>query len=154
LRAILGAQFTQVEGENFLKRSFDPALGPDVNARRLRLILQQMKTSAKQSADVADYLEKNRTIRGFKGKIPSLADFEAAIQGAQPSAAAPPTTGAAAATPVPAGNVATPVTTSPAARPPIQVPPLPPTRDYGAGTRVAPASPGGKDIGGGFRVLD
>ena len=154
LRAILGAQFTQVEGENFLKRSFDPALGPDVNARRLRLILQQMKTSAKQSADVADYLEKNRTIRGFKGKIPSLADFEAAIQGAQPSAAAPPTTGAAVATPVPAGNVATPVTTSPAARPPIQVPPLPPTRDYGAGTRVAPAAPGGKDIGGGFRVLD
>jgi len=73
---------------------------------------------------------------------------------APPSVVEPPTTGAAAATPVPAGNVATPVTTSPAARPPIQVPPLPPTRDYGAGTRVAPASPGGKDIGGGFRVLD
>jgi hypothetical protein len=79
LRAILGAQFTQVEGENFLKRAFDPNLGPDVNARRLSLILEQMKESAKQAQSLSDYVEKNRTARGFNGVIPSLAQFEGAL---------------------------------------------------------------------------
>ena len=79
LRAILGAQFTQVEGENFLKRAFDPNLGPDVNARRLSLILEQMKESAKQAQALSDYVEKNRTARGFNGVIPSLAQFEGAL---------------------------------------------------------------------------
>ena len=79
LRAILGAQFTQVEGENFLKRAFDPNLGPDVNARRLSLILEQMKESAKPAQALSDYVEKNRTARGFNGVIPSLAQFEGAL---------------------------------------------------------------------------
>lgn len=104
LRAILGAQFTQVEGENFLKRAFDPALGPDVNARRASLIVEQMKESAKQAQALADYVEKNGTSRGFKGTLPSIAQFEAVLSrvpaqrtGAPGSATPPP--GPAAATP-------------------------------------------------------
>jgi hypothetical protein len=85
LRAILGAQFTQVEGENFLRRAFDPALGAQENARRLRLILEQMKASARQTQAVSSYIEKNRTLQGFKGAVPSLADFEAAITGRRPA---------------------------------------------------------------------
>lgn len=79
MRAIMGAQFTQAESDNFMKRAFDPALGADENARRLRLILQQMKTSSRQAREVSDYVEKNRTLQGFRGTVPSLADFEAAI---------------------------------------------------------------------------
>ena len=79
MRAIMGAQFTQAESDAFMKRAFDPALGVDENARRLRLILQQMKTSARQAREVSDYVEKNRTLQGFRGTVPSLADFESAI---------------------------------------------------------------------------
>ena len=103
LRAILGAQFTQVEGENFLKRAFDPALGPDRNARRLRLILEQMKESAKQAQSISDYVEANRSLRGFKGSYPSLAQFEAVLakdsppeREGQPAAQTAPTAPAAA----------------------------------------------------------
>ena len=103
LRAILGAQFTQVEGENFLKRAFDPALGPDRNARRLRLILEQMKESAKQAQSISDYVEANRSLRGFKGSYPSLSQFEAVLakdsppeREGQPAAQTAPTAPAAA----------------------------------------------------------
>jgi hypothetical protein len=113
LRAILGAQFTQVEGENFLKRAFDPALGPDRNARRLSLILEQMKESAKQAQAVADYVEQNKSLRGFKGAYPSLAQFEAVLAKDTPPAAAAQQQTGAVATPVPSGNVAAPVTTTP-----------------------------------------
>ena len=113
LRAILGAQFTQVEGENFLKRAFDPALGPDRNARRLSLILEQMKESAKQAQAVADYVEQNKSLRGFKGAYPSLAQFEAVLSKDTPPAAAAQQQTGAVATPVPSGNVAAPVTTTP-----------------------------------------
>jgi hypothetical protein len=117
LRAILGAQFTQVEGENFLKRAFDPALGPDVNARRASLILEQMKESAKQAQALADYVEKNGTSRGFKGVLPSISQFEAILSrvpaqrtgaaGAAGAATAPPGTAAAAAAAQPGPAAAT-----------------------------------------------
>lgn len=113
LRPILGAQFTQNEGENFLKRAFDTNLGADTNARRLRLILEQMKASAKQAQAVADYFEKNGSMRGFKGVYPSLAQFEAVLAKNTPQAAAAQQQTGAVATPVPSGSVAAPVTTTP-----------------------------------------
>ena len=95
LRPILGAQFTQQEGENFLKRAFDPNLGPDINARRLSLVLEQMKVAAKQAQALSDYVEANGTAIGFKGVIPSRAQFEAVLdradapqRGQQPATAA------------------------------------------------------------------
>jgi len=102
LRPILGAQFTKDEGERFLARAFDPALGADRNARRLRLILEQMKASAKQAQSVSDYVEKNKSLIGFKGVYPSLAQFEAVLakdsppeREGQPAAQTAPTAPAA-----------------------------------------------------------
>jgi len=122
LRAILGSQFTQVEGENFLKRAFDPALGPDRNARRLRLILEQMKESAKQAQAVATFVEKNGSLRGFKGVYPSLAQFEAVLAKDTPPAAAAQQQTGAVATPVTGGAVQPPAIT----RPVETFPPAPP----------------------------
>jgi hypothetical protein len=103
LRPILGAQFTKDEGERFLARAFDPTLGADRNARRLRLILEQMKESAKQAQSISDYVEANRSLRGFKGVYPSLAQFEAVLakdsppeREGQPAAQTAPTAPAAA----------------------------------------------------------
>lgn len=150
LRAILGAQFTQVEGENFLKRAFDPALGPDRNARRLALILEQMKESAKQAQAVADYVEQNKSLRGFKGAYPSLAQFEAVLAKDTPPAAAAQQQTGATVTAVPGGAVP-PAITAPVAplAPRGPEPPMRPLPPAGA----APPARGGRDIGGGFRIL-
>ena len=75
LRAVLGAQFTQVEGENLINRAFDPRLKPQENAKRLRKLFLQMQTAAQQKQAMAEYYEANETLRGFKGKQPKMQDF-------------------------------------------------------------------------------
>lgn len=86
LRAVLGAQFTQVEGERLIARAFDARLSPQENAKRLRKLFMQMETAAKQKQAMAEYYEENETLRGFKGARPSIADFEKVLS----APAAPP----------------------------------------------------------------
>ena len=43
LKVILGGQFSEKEGENILKRAFDPAASPQENAKRLQVILNKIK---------------------------------------------------------------------------------------------------------------
>lgn len=132
IKPILGAQVTAMEVGEFLKRAFDPALGTQVNARRLRLILEQMKTSAKQAEALASYVEEKGSAVGFRGVVPSLSQFEAAIArggGAPTTGAArqettttPPTpadqaaplpAGGARAAPVGGGGASAPIITTP-----------------------------------------
>lgn len=132
IKPILGAQVTALEVGEFLKRAFDPALGTQVNARRLRLILEQMKTSAKQAEALASYVEEKGSAVGFRGVVPSLSQFEAAIArgGGAPAAGAarlettttlptpadqtaPLPAGGARAAPVGGGGSGTPITTTP-----------------------------------------
>jgi YHS domain-containing protein len=75
LRAVLGAQFTQVEGERLISRAFDARLKPQENAKRLRKLFLQMQTAAQQKQAMAEYYEANETLRGFKGKQPKMQDF-------------------------------------------------------------------------------
>ena len=75
LRAVLGAQFTQVEGERLISRAFDARLKPQENAKRLRKLFMQIQTAAQQKQAMAEYYEKNETLRGFKGKAPNMNDF-------------------------------------------------------------------------------
>lgn len=131
IKPILGAQVTAMEVGEFLKRAFDPALGTQVNARRLRLILEQMKTSAKQAEALASYVEEKGSAVGFRGVVPSLSQFEAAIArgGGAPAAGAarqettttlptpadqtaPLPAGGARATPAPGGGVRAPTVTN------------------------------------------
>lgn len=76
LRLILGAQFTKEEGERLIKRSFNPRLDEKENATRIRALLQQMNLAAQQKADASRYFEENGTLQGWRGKLPSLSDFE------------------------------------------------------------------------------
>lgn len=98
LRAVLGAQFTQKEGEAFLARAFNPKLGEKENIRRLRKFSVQLDTARKQTQAMVDYVNKNKTLAGFEGKMPDLGDFYSAlgVEAETPAAApaAPPTEGA------------------------------------------------------------
>lgn len=75
LRAILGAQFTAQEGERIIARAYNPAMSEAENAQRVRRLLRQLQEGFRNKAAMARYYEGNGTLRGFKGKVPSLSDF-------------------------------------------------------------------------------
>jgi hypothetical protein len=81
LRALLGPQFTAKEGEQLISRAFNPKLPPEENAKRLRRLFLQMSSAAEQRNAAASYFEENGTLRGFKGKLPSVQDFYNAMEG-------------------------------------------------------------------------
>lgn len=92
LRTILGAQFTQKEGENFIARVYDPKLSPEKNASRLRAMFMQLETAANQKQAMVDYADKHGTLRGYTGTQPSINDFYEAIQERPPKRTGQPAT--------------------------------------------------------------
>ena len=81
LRAVLGAQFTEKEGERLIARAYNPKLPPEENAKRVRRLFLQMSTAAEQKQAMVDYFDQNGTLRGFSGKMPSVQDFYRAMEG-------------------------------------------------------------------------
>jgi len=69
LRPILGAQFTEKEGERLISRVYNPRLRPEVNAARVGRLLQQVQTAAANKTAAAKYYEANGTLKGFTGKF-------------------------------------------------------------------------------------
>ena len=67
LRQTLGAQFTEKEGTDLMNRAFDPALKPEENIRRAKLILAQVGGIAQQKQAMVDYFDKNGTLVGYQG---------------------------------------------------------------------------------------
>jgi hypothetical protein len=72
LRKVLGAQYTQLEGEALLRRTFNPRLDEKTNATRARRVMHQLKTMAAVKDDAANYFEANGTLRGWTGATPTI----------------------------------------------------------------------------------
>lgn len=81
LRLILGAQFTEKEGDRLIRRAFNPNLSEKENAQRVRRLLKQIEIAAQAKQSAADYFEANGTLTGWKGKRYTASDFESAIDG-------------------------------------------------------------------------
>jgi len=78
LRLILGAQFTQREGERLIARAYNENLSEEVNKKRLDRLIQAMRKAAQSKQDAAEYFEENGTLSGFKGqKFNSVKDVQA-----------------------------------------------------------------------------
>lgn len=76
LREILGAQFTEKEGERLIQRAFNENLPTPVNIQRLKRLTQQIRSAAKAKQEAAAYFNQHGTLQGFKGKTYSKADFD------------------------------------------------------------------------------
>lgn len=76
LREVLGAQFTQKEGDRLIARAFNPRLSTEVNKQRVDALITQMKNAAKTKNDAIQYFEKNGTLQGWGGNLPTMRDFE------------------------------------------------------------------------------
>jgi hypothetical protein len=75
LRATLGAQFTEKEGERLISRAYNPNLGEKENSIRVGRLLTQLQNAYQQKAEAAKYFEANGTLEGWQGKLPSMSDF-------------------------------------------------------------------------------
>lgn len=77
LRTILGAQFTEKEGERLIKRAYNPNLDEKENAKRLERLIKQMETAVEQKDKMSEYFEKTGgTLSGYEGPRVNLGEFE------------------------------------------------------------------------------
>jgi hypothetical protein len=76
LRQILGAQFTQKEGERLMAQTYDKRAPEAENIRRAERLLRQLEGAAVAKEEAMRYFETNRTMVGFQGKFPNISDFD------------------------------------------------------------------------------
>ncbi len=82
LKAVLGAQFTEKEGERLISRAFNPKLSPERNARRLRLLIEAMEQAAMANNASLEWImnpDNKSTFQGFTGAVPNMNDMWTAI---------------------------------------------------------------------------
>ncbi len=75
LRLVLGAQFTEKEGERLIARSYNPNLSEAENTQRLSRLITQIQGAAQAKMAAIKYYEENGTLQGFQGKVPNMGDF-------------------------------------------------------------------------------
>lgn len=76
LRAVLGAQFTQKEGDRLIARAFNPLLDEEMNLKRLDRLIRQIELAYETKSDAAEYFRENGTLSGWGGKLPTINDFQ------------------------------------------------------------------------------
>lgn len=76
LRVILGAQFTEKEGERLIARAYNPNLPERENAIRVNRLATQLQQAFEAKQSAAQYFEKNNTLQGWGGKMPTMSDFD------------------------------------------------------------------------------
>jgi len=76
LRMLLGAQFTQKEGDRLIARSYNPKLPEAENRKRIARLRIQMIEAAKAKENAIRYFEKNGTLTGWKGRLWNISDFD------------------------------------------------------------------------------
>lgn len=69
MRLVLGAQFTQKEGEALISRAFNPYQSNTENKSRLERLIKQMDEAAQAKQRAGEYFEKNGTLKGYKGTL-------------------------------------------------------------------------------------
>ena len=70
LRQVLGGQFAFQEGENLLKRTYNPSLPEEINLRRINLLITQLKRAGQAREKALEYFQNNNgSMAGYKGKI-------------------------------------------------------------------------------------
>jgi hypothetical protein len=88
LRATLGGQFTQAEGDRFLARAYNPRLDEKANAQNLRTIAREIASMQLDKSRALDYFQRNGTLEGFVPNA-SASGAPAAPAPAAPAPAAP-----------------------------------------------------------------
>lgn len=76
LRLVLGAQYTEKEGERLIARAYNPYLSQAENAKRVKRLITQIKTAADEKLAASKYFQEKGTLKGYKGKTWTMKDFD------------------------------------------------------------------------------
>lgn len=79
LRLILGAQFTEKEGERLIARAYNPRLPEAENAERVARLARSLEDAAKAKDSAAQFFAEKGTLSGWNGKLFTLSDFNAVL---------------------------------------------------------------------------
>jgi len=79
LRLILGAQFTEKEGERLIARAYNPKLDESENLKRVDRLITAIEQAAQAKEGASNYFQQNGTLKGWKGKDVTIGDLEKAI---------------------------------------------------------------------------
>jgi len=85
-RAILGAAYTQKEGEDFMSRAFNPRLPAKDNAKRAARMADGLEKAVAAKQAKATYFEANGTTAGYRGPTYGLGELEKDVLGADAEA--------------------------------------------------------------------
>ncbi|MGB0658159.1 MAG: hypothetical protein ACPGOS_03750, partial [Gammaproteobacteria bacterium] len=80
LKAILGGQFSEREGELLIQRAYNPLLSEAENIERLTQLINRIEKAENYKAAAAKYYEDQGTIAGFKGQKYDEEDFRSDIE--------------------------------------------------------------------------
>ncbi len=75
LRQVLGAQFTEKEGEMIMARAFNPNLPVEENVKRVKALAEMLKSNSQQNISKLNYFDQNGTLKGFRGNYLSADDI-------------------------------------------------------------------------------
>lgn len=76
LRLVLGAQFTEKEGERLISRAYNPRLDEAENKKRVERLIKSIKDAAQEKINMKSYFEKNGTLKGYNSNMPSIKSIE------------------------------------------------------------------------------
>ena len=66
LRATLGAQFTEKEGERLVAAAFDARLSEEENYKRLKRLVEKIQNTRNSMDSMSDYWSKHGTLQGYE----------------------------------------------------------------------------------------
>lgn len=76
LRLVLGAQFTEKEGERLISRAFNPRLSEAENKKRVERLMQSIRDAAQEKINMRGHFSKYGTLRGYNFDGPSYDSIE------------------------------------------------------------------------------
>ncbi len=79
LREVLGAQFTEREGERLIARAYNPKLSEEQNIQRLNRLIDSIEQAYNQKNAAVQYFQQNRSLAGYQYQPPTIADFDRVI---------------------------------------------------------------------------
>ncbi len=66
LRATLGSQFTEKEGERIFRQTFDPYASEESNVERMNMELAKLEKRKDAMVGMSDHFKKNKTMSGYE----------------------------------------------------------------------------------------
>ena len=76
LRLVLGAQFTEKEGERLISRAYNPKLDEAENKKRVERLITSIRDAAQEKLNMRSHFSKYRTLRGYNFDGPSVESIE------------------------------------------------------------------------------